>query len=78
MTKIKPKVSKIMLWPSRKINLGNYNTADLNAGIELVFDKPVALGSKELEDGFKEARGVIREEFKKQYEPYKTLIKKDD
>ena len=72
------RVSKIMLWPSRKLNLGNYNTADLNAGIELVFDKPVEVGSKELEVGFNEARKIIREEFTKQYEPYKKLIKKGE
>ena len=73
------KVSKIILNPSRTINLGNYNSAKLDAGIELVFDKPVAIDSKEVKEGFEEARKVIREEFVKQYEPYqKLLVKKEE
>lgn len=71
------KISKIMLWPSRTINLGNYNSAQLNAGIELSFDKPVAIDSKEVKEGFEEARKVIREEFVKQYEPYRKLTTKE-
>jgi len=74
----KAKISKLMLWPSRKINLGNYNTADLNAGIEMVFDKPVAFDSKEVVEALEEARKVIRDEFIKQYEPYKKLLEKKD
>jgi hypothetical protein len=65
------KVSKIMLWPSRKINLGNYSTVDLNAGIEFVFDKPVEADSKEITKALDEGRKIIHDEFVKQYEPYK-------
>ena len=72
----KVKVSKIMLWPSRKINLGNYETVDLNAGVEMVFDTPVDLKSKELQKALDEARTLIREEFKKQYAPYQKLVVK--
>jgi hypothetical protein len=68
------KVSRIMLWPSRRLNLGNFSTAELNAGVEMVFDKPVLPASKELEKAFDEARTIVREEFKKQYEPYKQLL----
>jgi len=68
------KVSKIMVWPSRKISLGNYNTVDLNAGIEIVFDEPMPVDSQAVKDAFVEARRIIREEFKKQYEPY--VVKK--
>lgn len=71
------KVSKVMLWPSRKINLGNYSSADLNAGIELTFDKPVATDSKELQDALDDARKVIRDEFKKQLEPYRKIIEQN-
>lgn len=65
-----------MLWPSRKVNLGNYNTADLNAGIEMIFDTPVDIGSKEVKQALEDARGVIREEFSIQYKPYKEMIMK--
>jgi len=75
MSKSKAKISKLMLWPSRKINLGNYNTAELNAGIELVFDKPVALDSKEVEKALDEARKIIKEEFTKQSIPYRKILK---
>lgn len=60
------KISKLMIWPSRKINLGNYSTVDLNAGLEIAFDKPVEVGSKELKEAFDQARAVIREEFMRQ------------
>ena len=63
-----------MLWPSRTLNLGNYNSAQLNAGVELVFDKPVAIDSKEAVTAMEEARKVIKEEFTKQYEPYRKLL----
>jgi len=72
----KTKVSKIMIWPSRKINLGNYNNVELNAGIEIVFDKPVSLTAKEVKAGFKEARKIVKEEFIEQYKPYKKLLDK--
>jgi hypothetical protein len=67
---MKAKVSKIMVWPSRKVNLGNYSTVDLNAGIEIVFDKPVAVDGKEVKEAFGEARKVVKEEFKEQFKPY--------
>lgn len=72
------KISKIILNPSRTVNLGNYNSAKLDAGIELTFDKPVAIDSKEVKEGFEEARKVIREEFIKQFEPYKRLLAKKE
>ena len=56
---MKTKVSKIMLWPSRTVNLGNYNSVKLDAGIELVFDKPVALNSKEYKEAFDEGKKTI-------------------
>ncbi len=69
------KVSKVMIWPARTIGLPNYGSAKLSAGIELVFDKPVTLNSKELKKGLDEARKIIKEEFARQYEPYKELLK---
>lgn len=65
------KVSKIMLWPSRKINLGNYSTVDLNAGIEIVFDNPVLSDSQELKDAYEKARKIVREELNEQYKPFR-------
>lgn len=65
------KVSKLMLWPSRKINLGNYSSVDLNAGMEVVFDEPVYLHSEDVEDALAQMRTVIRNEFLLQYAPYK-------
>ena len=72
----KAKISKIMIWPNRKINLGNYETIDLNAGLEMTFDKPVDFDSKEVIEAFTEARKVIKNEFTIQIEPYKKLLGK--
>lgn len=72
---MKAKVSKIMIWPARTIGLPNYGSVKLSAGIEMQFEKPVSLKSKEVKVAFDEARGVIREEFTRQYEPYKKQVK---
>lgn len=64
------KVSKLILHPSRKINLGNYNSAELNAGIEIVFDTPVELGSAELKQAFADGRRIVSREMREQYAPY--------
>jgi len=65
-----PKINKLMIWPSRKINLGNYSTVDLNAGVEIVFDTPVNFDSPEVKTALNEARKLIREEWAEQYKPY--------
>lgn len=72
---MKGKVTKIMVWPTRKVNLGNYNTAEMSAGIEISFEKPVDSDSKDVKEAFDEARKLVREELKKQYEPYETVMK---
>lgn len=64
------KVSKLMLWPGRTINLGNYSTVHLNAGIEVTFDKPVDLNSQSVKNAQAEMRKIIRDEFKEQFAPY--------
>jgi hypothetical protein len=68
------KISKIMLWPTRKINLGNYNSAEMSAGVEITFGNPVSLNSPDVEKAFNEAHKVLGAEFAKQYEPYKKLL----
>jgi len=73
----KAKVSKIMIWPARTVSLSPFNSVKLSAGVELQFDKPVTLKSKEAREALDEAREFVREEFKRQYEPYKGLVKKD-
>lgn len=70
------KISKISVNPSRKVNLGNYSTADLNAGIEIVFDTPVEVDSLELLEAFKKAREVVKKEMAEQYKPYKEFLEK--
>lgn len=64
------KVSKLSLNPSRKINLGNYSTVDLNAGVEVVFDQPVDVNSQDVQLALTQMRKIIRDEFKAQYAPY--------
>lgn len=71
----KAKVSKIMIWPARTIGLPNYGSVKLSAGVEMQFDKPVSLDSKEIKKVLDEARKLIREEFERQYEPYKKQVK---
>lgn len=65
------KVTKIMIWPTRKVNLGNYNTLDLNAGIEISFSKPEEVDSKVVEEAYVEARKIVGKEFNNQYAPYR-------
>lgn len=79
MSKIKQvaKVKRIMIWPARTINLGNYNSAKLSAGIEMEFDESVDVGSEEVAKAFLEARKIVREELKLQYEPYKKILIKN-
>lgn len=62
-----------MLWPSRKINLGDYNSAELNAGIEMVFPEPVDADGKEVLEAYDMGRKLVREELRKQYEPYRKI-----
>jgi hypothetical protein len=61
------KVSKISINPSRKVNLGNFSTVDLNMGMEVVFEKPVEINSQEVQDALKEMREVVGKEMKEQY-----------
>lgn len=72
----KAKITKLMLWPNRKFNLGNYETIDLNAGVEVAFDKPVSPDSKEVKETLDEMRKIIKDEFGIQIEPYKKLLMK--
>ena len=72
----KAKVTKIMVWPSRTIGLPNYNSVKLNAGIEIEFDKPITLKSKEVKDAFNEARKTIVDEFKKQDDTFGRRLEK--
>jgi len=71
------RVSKIMLWPSRKINLGNYNTVDVSAGAEITFDKPVSFDSDEMKKACDEARKFIGSEFRKQLDAFGIKKKVD-
>ena len=68
------KISKITINPTRTINLGDYNSTKLDAGVEIVFDKPVATDSKEIEKAFVEARKIVKEEMIKQWEPYQKML----
>jgi len=69
------KISKIILNPSRTVGLENYSSVKLSAGIEMVFDTPVDIGSKELQINCNEARKFIKEEFKKQWESFRPKKK---
>lgn len=63
-----------MIWPSRKVNLGNYNTVDLSAGVEITFDKPINADGKGVKEAFAEARKIVKDEMAFQFEPYKKII----
>lgn len=64
------KISKLMIWPSRTINLGNFNSVKLDAGIEFVFETPISFDSPEVKLALASARKVIREEWLEQMKPY--------
>lgn len=74
---IKAKISKIMVWPSRKVNLGNYSTVDLSAGLEITFDKAVDFDNKEIKEAFNIARRIISDEMLIQYKAFapKKVVK---
>lgn len=61
-------VSKISITPSRKINLGNYETLECQAGIEITFEQPLPLGDKRIEEALDEARVMVQKEFRKQFD----------
>ena len=65
-----------MIWPNRKVNLGNYETVDLNMGLEMTFDKPISSDSKDITEALTEARKIIKDEMNIQIEPYKLMLKK--
>jgi len=65
------KVSKIMIWPSRTIDLGPRGYVKLSAGAEIELDPAAEIGSPEIEKAFDEARKIVLGEMKKQYEPYR-------
>jgi len=71
---MKAKVSKVMIWPVRKLNLGNYETIDLSVGVEATFEKPVAFGSKDIEETLTECRKIAKGEMGVQIEPYKKML----
>lgn len=70
------KVTKIVLDPSRTIDLGPGNGyAKLSASIEIELDKPAAPDSEEVKKAFDEGRRLIRREFKLQNKPYEIFTK---
>lgn len=71
------KITKLGIAPSRTVDLGPGNGfAKLQASVELEFDTPQAVDSKEVQEAFIEMRRIINEEFKLQYAPYKKAVKK--
>lgn len=60
------KISKMSLTPSRKINLGNYETLECQAGIELTFEEPMVIGDARIAEALAEARKMIQAEFREQ------------
>lgn len=65
------KVSKLLLNPTRTIGLENYSSVKLSAGLEIVFDTPAGIDSKELKEATNEARKFIRNEFIEQWKPFR-------
>jgi len=73
----KNKVTKIMLWPSRTLDLGTRGYAKLSAGVEIKLDEPVPVDEpKKIEEAFGQGRKIVQDELKKQYNPYKKMLKK--
>ena len=69
------KVTKIMIFPERTIGLPGFSSAKLSAGLEVQFDKPVSLDSKEVKEAYNEARKVAKDEMKRQFAPIKKQLK---
>lgn len=70
------KITKIAINPERKINLGDYESTTLSAFIEMTFATPLDPDEDktELEEHFNKLRKLAKEEFKRQYKPYKKII----
>jgi len=64
------KISKIMIAPSRKINLGNYETLEVHAGFEVTFDKAYDVDSDVIQDALTETRKMIGKEFRAQVDAF--------
>ena len=71
------KVSKISSNPTRKINLGNYNTVELSAFVEITFDNPVLSNSPVVKNAFNEIRRIVKDEWVEQYKPYMPKKKEE-
>lgn len=73
------KVAKIAVYPSRKINLGDFENATLGASMELVLDPPAdpstKEGQEEIDKAYKLARAYVKREFRLQYQPYAKVLK---
>jgi hypothetical protein len=70
------KVSKISISPSRKMNLGDYETGELSAMVEIVFSESVSVDSLEVQDAFTAARKLVSREFEEQWKPLVAYKKK--
>ena len=69
------KVTKIMIFPERTIGLPGFSSAKLSAGLEVKFDKPVPLDSKEIRKAYDKAREITKDEMKRQFAPIKKQLK---
>ncbi len=69
------KISKIGIAPKRRVSLGNYESVELAAWCEIVFEQPVEADSKEVDAALIAARKIVRKEFAHQWEPYKSKVK---
>lgn len=64
------KFKKIMVFPSRRISLANYEAINLSAGVEIELEK----GTKEeIQKAFSLANKISIAEMKKQYLPLKNI-----
>lgn len=77
----KIKLTKIMVWPTRTLKLGDFQSAKLSAGVEIELDKPIEIAEVPDEEAitkaFSEASRLIKEEFTRQYAPYKKQIEEN-
>jgi len=64
------KVTKITMQPSRTINLGDYNSIKLDAGMEVSFDESVPIKGKEVEKAFAECLEVVGKQYRKQWNAF--------
>lgn len=78
---MKYRIKEVKINTSRKLNLGNYETVDLSAGMSVEILEDTSTMTEEeaktfITEAYNSCREFVKDELTRQYEPYKALYDK--